>query len=231
MKNIFIDLLAFGSLLSSVLVITSKNPVIAVIFLISVFVISLLLVNWPNFTPTSVSDTKLDPMLHKVSEMGSNIDRNILSSNSSSFTNFDLSDFNIFKDFSFDKLINFVLQLFRPVKVEGHLDDLLGLQLFIYFLLLVIVISLIGLTIIYMFVNILLHNKELIINKFNNKFLKFMVKYQLFLGKISIFTLPLLILFGLIELAVGLHYLITHPIAWEELPIDLHTYISSTKSK
>ena len=38
MKNIFIDLLAFGSLLSSVLVITSKNPVIAVIFLISVFV-------------------------------------------------------------------------------------------------------------------------------------------------------------------------------------------------
>ena len=38
MKNIFIDLLAFGALFSSVLVITSKNPVIAVIFLISVFV-------------------------------------------------------------------------------------------------------------------------------------------------------------------------------------------------
>ena len=37
MKQIFINLLAFGSLLSSVLVITSKNPVIAVIFLISVF--------------------------------------------------------------------------------------------------------------------------------------------------------------------------------------------------
>ena len=37
MKNLFIDLLAFGTLLSSVLVITSKNPVIAVIFLISVF--------------------------------------------------------------------------------------------------------------------------------------------------------------------------------------------------
>lgn len=37
MKNLFIDILAFGTLLSSVLVITSKNPVIAVIFLISVF--------------------------------------------------------------------------------------------------------------------------------------------------------------------------------------------------
>jgi NADH-ubiquinone oxidoreductase chain 6 len=38
MKNILFDLLAFGSIVSSVLVITSKNPVIAVIFLISVFV-------------------------------------------------------------------------------------------------------------------------------------------------------------------------------------------------
>ena len=38
MKILFIDILAFGDLLSSVLVITSKNPVIAVIFLISVFI-------------------------------------------------------------------------------------------------------------------------------------------------------------------------------------------------
>ena len=37
-KALFIDLLAFGAIVSSVLVITSKNPVIAVIFLISVFV-------------------------------------------------------------------------------------------------------------------------------------------------------------------------------------------------
>jgi NADH-ubiquinone oxidoreductase chain 6 len=38
MKNILIDILSFTTLLSSILVITSKNPVIAVIFLISVFV-------------------------------------------------------------------------------------------------------------------------------------------------------------------------------------------------
>ena len=38
MKNLFIDILAFGALLSSVLVITSKNPVISVLFLISTFV-------------------------------------------------------------------------------------------------------------------------------------------------------------------------------------------------
>jgi NADH-ubiquinone oxidoreductase chain 6 len=38
MKNLFLDLLAFGAILSSVLVITSKNPVISVLFLISVFI-------------------------------------------------------------------------------------------------------------------------------------------------------------------------------------------------
>ena len=37
MKNILIDILAFGTIFSSILVITSKNPVIAVIFLIAAF--------------------------------------------------------------------------------------------------------------------------------------------------------------------------------------------------
>ena len=37
MKNILLNILAFGAILSSILVITSTNPVIAVIFLISVF--------------------------------------------------------------------------------------------------------------------------------------------------------------------------------------------------
>lgn len=38
MNTFLLDLLAFGSVLSGVLVITSKNPVISVLFLISVFV-------------------------------------------------------------------------------------------------------------------------------------------------------------------------------------------------
>lgn len=38
MKNLFIELLSFGALFSSVLVITSKNPVISVLFLVSTFV-------------------------------------------------------------------------------------------------------------------------------------------------------------------------------------------------
>lgn len=38
MKTLFLNLLAFGTLLQSVLTITSKNPVVSVIFLISTFV-------------------------------------------------------------------------------------------------------------------------------------------------------------------------------------------------
>lgn len=38
MNNFLIDFLAFGAILSGILVITSKNPVISVLFLISVFV-------------------------------------------------------------------------------------------------------------------------------------------------------------------------------------------------
>ncbi len=38
MNNFLLDLLAFGAVLSGILVITSKNPVISVLFLISVFV-------------------------------------------------------------------------------------------------------------------------------------------------------------------------------------------------
>jgi NADH-ubiquinone oxidoreductase chain 6 len=38
MKNLLIDILAFATLLSAVLVITSKNPVISILFLIFTFV-------------------------------------------------------------------------------------------------------------------------------------------------------------------------------------------------
>ena len=38
MNNFLLDFLALGAILSGILVITSKNPVISVLFLISVFV-------------------------------------------------------------------------------------------------------------------------------------------------------------------------------------------------
>ena len=38
MNYFLLDILSFGTILSSILVITSKNPVVAVIFLISLFI-------------------------------------------------------------------------------------------------------------------------------------------------------------------------------------------------
>lgn len=194
--------------------------------------------SWPINDIKSENDQDVNPILDKLNEealivrSASNLEGSSkANSSTASFSNLDNSLFDLFKDLSFDKLIEIIMQFFRPVPVEGHLDDLLGLQLFIYFLMLIVVISLIILLFGYMTINIFLHNKEFILSKFNNKYLLFMVRYQILLGKISLFTLPLLILFGLIEIAVGLHYLITHSIAWAELPVDLHTYISSTKSK
>nr|YP_009652974.1 hypothetical protein [Taiwanofungus camphoratus]QCG70012.1 hypothetical protein [Taiwanofungus camphoratus]UKQ56099.1 hypothetical protein [Taiwanofungus camphoratus]WRO45213.1 hypothetical protein [Taiwanofungus sp. YW-2023a] len=179
----------------------------------------------PGNVPTVVQDNELNPIIDKLTEQASTSHQNISSSNSISKSL--VSDGNLFPDFSINSLINFFLKLFKPREVYGYLDDLMGLQLFIYILLLVIVISLIMLLSIYMLINIMLHNKDFIIKRFNNKFIIFYINYQNILGKISIFILPSIMMFGLIELVVGLHYLITHPLPLEELPIDLHTYISS----
>lgn len=132
---------------------------------------------------------------------------------------------NLIKSINFNGIIYLFLYFFKPVKVEGHLDDLLGQQLFIHFLLIIVVIGLIILFCIYFYITIMLNNKDYILKRFNNKFILFYLKYQLFLAKLSQFTLPLLILLGLLELLVMSHFLITHPIPYEQLPIDLHTFV------
>ena len=76
-----------------------------------------------------------------------------------------------------------------------------------------------------MFIQILDKNKELILKKFNNRFIIYYIKYQLILLKISQVIIPLFILFGLLELFVGLYFILTHPIPYEHIGIDLHTYI------
>ena len=132
--------------------------------------------------------------------------------------------------FIFDGIIpENILELFRPVQIEGYLDDLIGQQLFIHFLLLIIVFSLIILFSLYLFTQVLLGNKEFLLKKFNNRFIKFYIKYQLILAKISSIILPVFIMLGLIELFVGVLYIILHPIPFENLPIDLHIFIEKSK--
>lgn len=165
--------------------------------------------SWPAIVSAVIHDNRLNPVFDRLSDEATRT-----------------GDGYYFQDLSLDGIFNFFIQFFKPVHVHGYLDDLIGQQIFIYSLMLLIVVSLIILFSLYTLINIMLHNKEFIINKFNtnNKFIAFFINYQITLSKISLFLLPLIIVFGLIELFVGLHYLITHPLPLEELPIDLHTY-------
>lgn len=120
-----------------------------------------------------------------------------------------------------DTTINFLFSLFKSVPVSGQLDELLGQQFVIYISLLILVISVLLLFIVYMINNIFLHNKEFILKYFNNKLLRMYFTYQGILAKIAIFYLPILIIIGLIVISHGLYFLITHPIPFEELGVDL----------
>lgn len=124
----------------------------------------------------------------------------------------------------FDNVKQILIDFVRPEPVEGYLDDLLGQQLFIHFLLIIIVVSLIFLFSVFLFIQTLHHNKDYILKRFNNKFVLFYIKYQILLSKISLFILPVFIMFGLIELFIGLYFIITHPIPYDLLPVDLHFY-------
>lgn len=56
------------------------------------------------------------------------------------------------------------------------------------------------------------------------------INYQILLIRISLIVLPILILFSLSVLAHGLHYLITHNIPLENLPLSnegLHIFLDS----
>ena len=140
---------------------------------------------------------------------------------------------------NYNELVNNLLDIFfknvtailKQVPVEGHLDDLIGQQIVIIMLLLILVLSIISLFLFYIINVIFILNKDKIINRFNNKYIKLYLKYQAFLAKISLIYAPLLILFGLFVLAHGLTFLFTHQIPYMDLGIDLHTYVSNPKLK
>ena len=179
---------------------------------------------WPSNIATHVPDKDLECITYNT------LSESVLLNNHVSISSLlptdPFSSINQLLDkFNFDSILSYILAIFRPVAVEGHLDDLIGQQLFIHFLLISVVFGLILILSVYIFINIFIHNKDYILKRFNNKFILLYIKYQLVLAKISMFLLPLLLMFGLLELLVGLHFLITHPIPFEKLPIDLHTYI------
>lgn len=176
---------------------------------------------WPVNIPEVVSDSAIQTAIDASAAEATAAVETLNNTN-----NF-LPDSNILSQFTPENLFLNLAGLFKPVGVQGHLDDLIGQQLFIHFLLIFVVISLIILFSIYILIQTMFNNKEFIQKKFNNKFITLYLKYQIFLAKVSLFLLPLLIMLGLIELFVGLYFIITHPIPYEVLPIDLHTYVNN----
>uniref|UniRef100_UPI0030E15D7E hypothetical protein n=1 Tax=Daedaleopsis nitida TaxID=1140402 RepID=UPI0030E15D7E len=64
---------------------------------------------------------------------------------------------NIFRDFN-------ISELFRPIQIEGYLDDLIGQQLFIHILMFITVISLIILFTLFLCIQVFLSKKEYFLN-------------------------------------------------------------------
>nr|YP_009493210.1 hypothetical protein [Ganoderma calidophilum]AWJ64005.1 hypothetical protein [Ganoderma calidophilum] len=177
---------------------------------------------WPLIPDNRIiADRDLNPIFNKASEEA----EKQLSNQGNKFLGDD-SGSSIYQ-FITDQLNSFLLNITHSVPVEGFLDDLIGQQLIIYILLLIVVISTIILFIVYLVIHFMIYNKDYLVNKFNNKFIILFIRYQLFLGKLSSFILPLFILCGLFQLLFGLHFLLTHSIPYESLGIDLHTYISN----
>jgi hypothetical protein len=190
---------------------------------------------WPTSYPNKINQDELLNKANNQNLLESQEKFEVSKRSSSSYISDDNN--NSFIDYIshfFDKflpynLYQYILDFFRPVLVKGYLDDLIGQQMFISILLFIVVLSLVILFTLYLFIQVLLHNKEFILKRFNNnnKLIRFYIKYQLFLVKITSIVFPILIMFGLIELLVGTYYIITHPIPYDKLPIDLHIFIKN----
>ena len=178
---------------------------------------------WPASVPSNPdTDTMTNLVFSKVSE---EVGNNSGGSNVNKFLPQNDFSFSDSLDTIIDKMFSQFFQFLKPVEVIGYFDDLIGQQILIFFLLLIITVSIIILFLLYIIINILLHNKEFFVKRFNNRLISFYIKYQVILAKISLFVLPLIILTGLFTILSGLYFLVTHPIPYEELGVDLHTFI------
>lgn len=193
---------------------------------------------WPSFDEmvTRSEPSKVQSFLDSAAkEADQNIVNNvvtevetILNSKSGGGTNNFISsgsDDMIFK--LLDSFIGSVISFFKPAPVSGYLDDLLGQQIVIEFILLFTTISLLLLLVAYIVNNLLLFNKDYLIKRFGqtNKFIKFYLKYEFISIKFPLFISPIFMFMGFYILIHGLHFLITHQIPFETLGIDLHTLI------
>lgn len=127
-----------------------------------------------------------------------------------------------------DSILDRFSSFFTPSPVSGFLDDLIGQQIVLQFVILFASVSLLLLVIAYFINNLLLLNKDFIIKHLGkNKLVVFYLKYQVISIKISLFVLPLFIFLGLMTLIQSSYYMITHPVPYEILDVNLHVYVDS----
>lgn len=124
---------------------------------------------------------------------------------------------------------NLTFSIISPVKVEAYLDDMIGQQIILHIILFILAISILFLFLFYIMNLLILSYRDQILGKLNNKFIVFIIKFELGLAKIATIYAPILIIIGLFVLIHGLYFLISHQIPYESLGIDLHTFISSKK--
>lgn len=180
--------------------------------------------NWPNpNTINAIESTVESTLVREVSTEVTNVPGNAGATNNF-LPNGNFSFDEIIQNLT-DSIFKTVLNIFKPVDVSGHFDDLLGQQYIIIVLLLIVTISITILLTVYIFNNILLQNKDFIINRFNNRFILLYIKYVMFSAKLSLVFTPIIIYIGLFTMVVGLKFLVTHPVPYENLGIDLHTFL------
>lgn len=146
-------------------------------------------------------------------------------------SSFDSNNNSNFVSDIIDNIMNNFSNLFQFSNVSGYVDDLIGQQIALIFIMLFVSISLILLMSAFIINNLLLLNKDRIVKHFSHKkIVQFYLKYQVFSIKLSLFILPIFIFVGIITLIQCNYYLITHPIPYEQLGVDLHVYVDSCQN-
>ena len=113
---------------------------------------------------------------------------------------------------NFSPNLDFIRDLFSPVKHNIPLETLVNVHFIMILGLFILVITLILLTI-YFYLNLfILFNKDYLLNKVTNKYALMYIKYVVFKTRVDIVVIGVISLTVLIFMIYILHYLIVHPI-------------------
>jgi hypothetical protein len=127
----------------------------------------------------------------------------------------------------YERLYFSIISYLKPVFVQGYFDDLIGQRLFIEFILLMVSIFIFTLFLVFILNLIIYLNKDKIITLFpKNKFFHFILSIETILIKWTLILIPFFIFMGLFTLINAHIWLMTHPIPYDSLGIDLHQFIS-----